>query len=490
MRLRGNGSNSSGAVWRLKGLFLRSAHTSLSRRRRFSAATWRRPRWLSAVACALLAAAGIARADFDVAQVEQSVVRIVADLGGDEYSTGTGFVLNVRGDVATNHHVIAGARRIEVLRSAAAGRLQAAVVWRSAELDLAVLRVSGAAPRPATIAAPAGTIAKGAAVYAMGFPGLADGHGLAADATVTGGIVGRLFTGAWGENDAALSIIQHSAAVNPGNSGGPLFDACGRVVGVNTQSSGAARIERDERGRVTDIMAGQGVFFASDIGELARALDANGVAYLADNAACDSVAANIDAEARDTASHAQSRAQRAEQIAAENRARMLRWGAAVVALLLLILMLALRKPRERIVRVAENYSRRIIQRSGAPAGGHKRHAAGAGKTHAPGLSLAGFSGDGRPLRLSINADALNAARVGISIGREPALVDVALNDAQISRRHLRFCARDNHAVVEDLNSANGTRLNGKRIKPYQPAAVRPGDTLRLGDIEFTVSALR
>lgn len=142
------------------------------------------------------------------------------------------------------------------------------------------------------------------------------------------------------------------------------------------------------------------------------------------------------------------------------------------------------------MRVVDGYSRRIIQRNDAPVGRHKKSSGGAVKTHAPGLLLAGFSGDGRPLRVRVEADALNAARIGISVGREPALVDVSLNDAQISRRHLRFSARAHHAVVEDLNSANGTRLNGKRIAPYHPAPVRPGDTLRLGNIEFTVSALQ
>lgn len=441
------------------------------------------------VLCALLVAAGgAAHADFNAAQVEPSVVRIVADRGG-EYSAGTGFALNANGDVATNHHVIAGARRIEVLRSGSIDALPATVVWRSPELDLAVLRATGLGATPAKIAASAGDIAKGAAVYAMGFPGLADADGLASDATVTGGIIGRLFAGAWGGGETALSIIQHSAAVNPGNSGGPLFDACGRVVGVNTQASGAARIERDERGRVLDIVAGQGVFFASDIGELARALDANRVGYLIDDTVCVSAAtsaANIDAEARDTAEHAQSQAQRAAQIAAENRARMLWWGAAIAVVLALIFILALRKPRERIVRVVDGYSR-IIDRSGALTGRRGRPG-GARKTHAPGLLLAGFSGSGHPLRVRVNADALNTAPVGISVGREPALVDIELPGAQISRRHARFSARDKHALVEDLNSANGTRLNGKQIKPYQPTPLRPGDTLRLGDIEFTVSA--
>jgi len=505
--LRGSGSNSSGAVWRVRSLFPPPAHIPMSRRCRFSAAARRRPR-LAAVACALLVViAGVAHADFDVARVEQSVVRIVADLG-DEYGTGTGFVLNANGDVATNFHVIDGAQRIDVLRSGSTDKMQAEVARQWPELDLAVLRAPGIASPPATIAA--ARIAKGAPVYAMGFPGLADRLGAAKDATVTNGIVGRFSTEPWESGGPVLTVIQHNAAINPGNSGGPLFDARGRVVGVNTKAVAPA--------------AGHGLFLASDIGELTRALDANDFAYLPDDAACESsAAANIDEEARDSAQQAQgaaadaqsqaseardsaqqaqgaaadarSQAQHAAQIAAENRARILWWGAAISAFLLLILMLALRRPRERIVRVVEGYSRRIIERGGASTGGRGQHgrpvggAKGAKKSHAPGVLLVGFSGGGHPLRVSVDADALNSASIGISIGREPALVDIPLNDAQISRRHARFCARGAHALVEDLNSANGTRLNGKRIKPFCPAAVQPGDALRLGNIEFTVSAL-
>jgi len=402
------------------------------------------------ISCALAVMASVAQADFDVARVERSVARIVVDFGGGRFGTGTGIILNARGDVATNLHVIDGdARRVDVLRSGATDALPATVVRRWPELDLAVLRVSGAALSPAKIAA--ARIAKGAPVYAMGFPGLADRHGAATDATVTDGIVSRLSAEPWEDGGPVLSIIQHTAAINPGNSGGPLFDACGRVVGVNT--------------KVIDAAAGHGLFLASAGGELTRALDANGIDYLTDRAACDSAAAaNIDA-------------------------RVLQWGAAVVVLLLVIFMLALRRPRARIARVVEGYSRRAsraVHLGDAPVG--RRHG-GATKTRAPGLLLTGVAGDGRALRINIDAEALNAARVGVSVGRAPALVDAPLLDAQVSRRHARFCARGEHATVEDLNSANGTRLNGKRIKPYQPARVRPGDTVRLGNIEFTVAAL-
>ena len=125
---------------------------------------------------------------------------------------------------------------------------------------------------------------KGAEVFALGFPGLADEQGDAVDATVTKGVVGRLFDGSW--EATQLGIIQHSAPINPGNSGGPLFDACGTVVGVNTQGSGSGRIIRDGGGRVIDVMAGVGIYFASQAVELIFVLEDRGLSFSESDTEC------------------------------------------------------------------------------------------------------------------------------------------------------------------------------------------------------------
>jgi len=164
-----------------------------------------------------------------------------------------------------------------------------------------------------------------------------------------------------------------------------------------------------------------------------------------------------------------------------------RCGAALAVLTLLAFLLALRKPRERIVRVVEGYSRKLSRRSPAPQPHDGAPPAARGGKISRGLLLAGFSGAGHPLRVAIEASALNTARAGISVGRGEALVDIPVKDSQISRRHVRFSAVNGNVMMEDLNSSNGTRLNGQMVKPFQPAAVRPGDTVSLGSLEFNVS---
>jgi S1-C subfamily serine protease len=143
-------------------------------------------------------------------------------------SGGSGVVVTPDGYALTNHHVVHGATAVEAALSD--GRtLVADVVGTDAATDLAVLRL----PNDGAFAfAPLGdsnSLRPGAIVLALGSP-----YGLTW--TATAGIVGA--TGRTIASQAAgraiEGVIQTDAALNPGNSGGPLLDAGGRVVGINT----------------------------------------------------------------------------------------------------------------------------------------------------------------------------------------------------------------------------------------------------------------
>lgn len=142
--------------------------------------------------------------------------------------TGSGFLWDEQGHVVTNYHVIANAQGATVrLNDQRAYR--ARLVGASPAHDLAVLRVSIPAKKPAPI--PLGMsrdLVVGQKVIAIGNP-----FGL--DYTVTTGIVSALDRSITGENDRTIHhLIQTDAAINPGNSGGPLLDSAGRLIGVNT----------------------------------------------------------------------------------------------------------------------------------------------------------------------------------------------------------------------------------------------------------------
>ncbi len=431
----------------------------------------------------------------DVAGMERGVVRVIAESRGG-LGTGSGFVVNGAGLVATNRHVVEGGRSFAVLLSGSRSPVAAELLWSDEGLDLALLRAPGLGGSPAALSrAP---LEKGAEVFALGFPGLADGdEEPAADATVTRGVVGRLFRGSWGSESTQLDIVQHSALINPGNSGGPLFDACGAVVGINTQGKGSGRIVRDARGRVVDVMAGVGVYLASGAGELIAVLEHRGEDFSARDAAC-AAAAEADPEARRQAEAAREQADAAQEQAGAARARaeeardasrrlsgaldrLDRRFWTVSAFLALgtaaAVALALRGPRERILRVAGEYGGRLSRMYPA------RRPRGLKR----GIALSGFARDGRPLRVRLGARRFARQGYGLAIGRHPALADAALPDDRVSRRHLRIRWTGGGFEIEDLNSSAGTAVNGRPLEPFRPRPLGAGDTVRLGGLELLVS---
>ena len=145
-----------------------------------------------------------------------------------ERGQGSGIVIDAKGLVLTNAHVVDGADRVEV--TLADGRdLEGSVLGADPVTDLAVVRI----PRDGSLkAAPLGdseALEVGDWAIALGTP-----YGL--ERTVTLGIVSSLHRSitSLGFSDKRLDLIQTDAAINPGNSGGPLINARGEVVGINT----------------------------------------------------------------------------------------------------------------------------------------------------------------------------------------------------------------------------------------------------------------
>lgn len=145
-----------------------------------------------------------------------------------ESGKGTGFVIKDDGTILTNYHIVAGAKRIEV--TFADGMVSPAqVISAQPQRDLAVLQPARIPDDlPAVTMAAAGQLAPGDWVVAIGFPfamGLSVSAGIVSGLDRTFPIPGR---------QPLKGLIQFDAAVNPGNSGGPLLNQNGEVVGVVT----------------------------------------------------------------------------------------------------------------------------------------------------------------------------------------------------------------------------------------------------------------
>ncbi len=143
--------------------------------------------------------------------------------------SGSGFVWDREGHIVTNYHVIAGANRITVV-PANQSEYRAKVVGADPDHDLAVLKIT--APENALVPVKVGTSKD----LQVGQKTLAIGNPFGLDHTLTTGVVSALGRTIRSMSDRTIEgVIQTDAAVNPGNSGGPLLDSSGRLIGVNTQ---------------------------------------------------------------------------------------------------------------------------------------------------------------------------------------------------------------------------------------------------------------
>jgi serine protease Do len=147
---------------------------------------------------------------------------------GPRRAMGSGFLVSPDGYLVTNAHVVEGVTTVQV-RLASGRRLRGSVVGRDSRVDLALVKVDAGAPVPVLPLGDSNALRVGEFVLALGHP-----FGL--EQTVSFGIVSR--------KGAPLTMatpgfdfIQTDAAVNPGNSGGPLVNMAGQVVGVNTMAA-------------------------------------------------------------------------------------------------------------------------------------------------------------------------------------------------------------------------------------------------------------
>jgi putative serine protease PepD len=199
-------------------------------------------------------------------------IKAVTAEGEDE---GTGIVLNDQGLILTNDHVIKGATSLSVDASGSSNKTTSAtIVGEEANQDLALIKVDplGLGLKPLTLAS-SSSVQVGDTVYAIGTP-----YGL--EETFTKGIVSAMGREIAAPDGAKITgAIQTDAALNPGNSGGPLLSEQGEVIGVNSQiASDAAQTQGSQPGStgvgfaiasntvaavVKKIEAGEGVTAAS-----------------------------------------------------------------------------------------------------------------------------------------------------------------------------------------------------------------------------------
>lgn len=191
-----------------------------------------------------------AQDNLDVAAAGRSVVRVVVVSleDGEAADIGTGSGIAVAPDkILTNAHVLAAAAEgeaiIGVVPSEGRKRFTGRLIAYQPSKDLALIQLTDGRVEPATIAT--GPVPDGASVAALGYPFSVDrARELSAEGFVTPAAPvkswGRV---SGGQSSQRFDTVLHDAAIGRGNSGGPLVDACGRVVGVNSFVSNSEGVD-------------------------------------------------------------------------------------------------------------------------------------------------------------------------------------------------------------------------------------------------------
>ena len=368
--------------------------------------------WRRAVFGALCGLAGLAGPSLPARAggggPDAGVVIVAAQISSNKTSLGSGWSISDAGYFVTNRHVVAGGRRFVVVVNTDGDKgksYPAEVAWSSPEYDLAIVHAGD-------VHLPALTMTdwvpdKGAHVTAIGYPGVADraftdGESVIPVSTFTEGVVGRMIHRPWPGQSRELAIIQHSAAINHGNSGGPLLDACSRVIGVNT--GGAPNADHSD--------LENGVYYASHIANLIPILPQvlPGVAVKVAHGAC--VPGGGAAPA-----------------AGDGRANALLMGSAVgLGVVVIGLAVALRRKPQVITESTSQFMRR---RGGAMPPVPRPAVEPPAPARAPRTwKLDGTTSGGAAFSLRLPAD-----RGGeFVVGRDPASW-LAIADETVSRRH-------------------------------------------------------
>jgi pSer/pThr/pTyr-binding forkhead associated (FHA) protein len=385
--------------------------------------------------------------------VEKGVYRIVAEKTGG-VALGSSVLVDDGMTFVTNFHVIRGAQRLYVvyLEDGSLRKLPLRQVWQDVEQDLVFLKTRQPVPGQSMVLADIAEedLRKTDPVVAIGFPYIADAFAAASgsfqldegasdavfmDPTVSTGSVERLLP----TYDSLQ--VQHSANVNSGNSGGPLVDGCGRVIGINTAKSTSGNLASSVHVR-----------------EVIAALKTEKVPYRASSGRCIS---GFD---------------RFERLVLAGS------GAASLAFLVVgFVMLARKKPG-----FAPYVSPEAYPAYSGPA--YTGDAAPDPYQPAEGSVAALLlteKASGRSHSFADYPSLLEGG--GVILGRDKSFADVVINGSNISRKHARISLHPTgDYVINDLGSTNGTKVDGSSASETRALPLRKGSILLMGDTELHI----
>lgn len=394
--------------------------------------------------------------DLDVTKIDKAVVRFLVKNPAGGEAVGSGVIISHDGYILTNHHVVQyedeqaePGRKVIILKKDIDGSkdyIEGEVRVVDLQSDLAIVKIDKTGLEHINLAF--SSPSKGDKVYALGFPAVADDLlGTEIDtknldsvpqnfieATFTQGVISREASFSSYEHAKEQSWYQHSATIHPGNSGGPLLNQCGQLVGINTFGHEAV----------------PGMYFASTLTYVSKFLNDQHIPFTQDHETC-------------------------------SQSIVPAWMIGLLSLLTVLVMasiyLAIKKPKVIREKVLETYSQWI-----------RRAKSNQSSSDLPDINRLLKDDQWQLISTTDNKtlyifDALYDNATWI-IGRDAKVADIKLYDNSVSKAHLTLSYKDNHFYIEDMNSTNGTKLDGQRIRPFVRVQVSKNSHINIGAHEL------
>lgn len=419
-------------------------------------------------------------------KMEDSTVRVIAKLQ-DGFSMGSGFLIGDGSYVVTNHHVIDNASAI-LIAAKSMRRAVTRIVIDSPEKDLAVLQMEPGISRPAATLALRSGVRKTEDVWAAGFPGAADEQAETADMLEVKLVRGNI--SAFVKSPSGEALYQISAPLNPGNSGGPLFDECGRVIGINAEKSLTEAYVPGSDGNpvLKRVPLGEGIAWSIQSDELVDLLEASNLQAQVEKGPCVPGSTPQTTQPPISATIPPvSTPQPADQELDPGKVRQIMVPAVVIgvlvvaAIIVTIVVVVVRSQKQSVSPPLPHHI--PSPEPGVLAEPDPRAPGGTMRARLPDETtphqIRGLAGTFFNMVFPLSQGT-------ITMGRNPQVAQIVFeeSDRLVSKRHctVRVDRQTGGVLLEDCNSLNGTFLeNGEKLRGGEPRLLRPGGKFYLGN---------
>lgn len=379
----------------------------------------------------------------NVEKFSKSVVRVlnitkIYKNGNINYSTGTAFAISKDGYFLTNNHVVEESKELRVFRkeNGKNKEYKATIIWVNKNYDLALIQVEDIEVKPLVFAK---NIELSKSVYAVGFPDRGDNVKETPDndnfteITISKGIVSSMPKLLLGRSDQETKVIQTDAVLNHGNSGGPLLNECGEVVGVNVQKAlnkpgkGISGLAKALHGDTI-----QGIFFTIHRDTVLETLTHKNNAFILSKNDC----------------------------LVESNNKMILYVFFAFLVLLALFWILLKKRTLTDTMLSRLVNKKIAEKKS--------------KIIPKSKIVLISSSAGFPI-IELN-------RQKLTLGRSSS-TDIRISNSQVSGKHLTLEVRDDIVYVTDLKSTNGTYIDGTKLTAYVERPLHRNQKLIIGSEE-------